>query len=245
MTENKNIIEYLGINVSATQVTNIKKYYVWDGRDFPVSSELASFLTPFDYGIREKGANFSISSFVKNGDNALIKKSIDLIRNHFGIKFYDHFEEELCAFQQFQRNIHYDPIISIKYHQNTVAGISYYVTALKDKSLVQEYMEQVISYTLNNNSELKSFIRKVVQERFADMFQLSWDFDNEGLKQNKVYLKVKNRESFIRMMEHEFPNLKNLSIQEGYRFCELAFVIKNGIIKSYNLYYKPLCMSYT
>ena len=72
------------------------------------------------------------------------------------------------------------------------------------------------------------------------MFQLSWDFDNEGLKQNKVYLKVKNRESFIRMMEHEFPNLKNLSIQEGYRFCELAFVIKNGIIKSYNLYYKPL-----
>ena len=101
-------------------------------------------------------------------------------------------------------------------------------------------MEQVISYTLNNNSELKSFIRKVVQERFADMFQLSWDFDNEGLKQNKVYLKVKNRESFIRMMEHEFPNLKNLSIQEGYRFCELAFVIKNGIIISYNLYYKPL-----
>ena len=163
-----------------------------------------------------------------------------MIRNDFGIKFYDHFEEELCAFQQFNRNIHYDPIISIKYHQNTVAGISYYVTALKDKSLVKEYMEQVISYTLNNNSELKRFIRKVVQERFADMFQLSWDFDNEGLKQNKVYLKVKNRELFIRIMEYEFPNLKNLSIQEGYRFCELAFVIKNGIIISYNLYYKPL-----
>ena len=65
MTENKNIIEYLGINVSATQVTNIKKYYVWDGRDFPVSTELASFLFPFDYGIRENGANFSISSFVE------------------------------------------------------------------------------------------------------------------------------------------------------------------------------------
>ena len=101
-------------------------------------------------------------------------------------------------------------------------------------------MEQVISYTLNDNFKLKSFIRKVVQERFADMFQISWDFDNEGLKQNKVYLKVKNRDSFIRIMEDEFPNLKNLSIQEGFRFCELAFVIKNGIIQSYNLYYKPL-----
>ena len=92
----------------------------------------------------------------------------------------------------------------------------------------------------NDNFKLKSFIRKVVQERFADMFQISWDSDNEGLKQNKAYLKIKNRDSFIRIMEDEFPKLKNLSIQEGFRFCELAFVIKNGIIQSYNLYYKPL-----
>ena len=240
MTDGNNKIEYLGFNVSTTLVTNKKKYYVWDGRDFPVSTELASFLFPFDYGIRENGANFSISSFVKNGDNALIKKSVDLIKNNYDIKFYDHFEEELCAIQQFYRNIHYDPIISLKYNQNSVVGVSYYVTALKDKTLVIEYMVQVISYTLNDNFKLKSFIRKVVQERFADMFQISWDFDNEGLKQNKVYLKVKNRDSFIRIMEDEFPNLKNLSIQEGFRFCELAFVIKNGIIQSYNLYYKPL-----
>lgn len=232
MTDRTKIIEYLGINVSTTQVTNTKKYYVWDGRNFPVTIELAAFLSPFDYGVRENGADFSISSFVKNGDNVLIEKSVDLLKKNCNIKFYDNFEEEFCAIQQFNRNIHYDPIISIKYQQNTVVGISYYVTALKDKSLVKEYMEQVISYTLSNNTELQSFIRKVVQARFADMFQISWDFDEEGLKQNKIYLKVKNRDSFIRIMEHEFPNLKELSIQEGFRFCELAFVIENGEIKS-------------
>ena len=76
--------------------------------------------------------------------------------------------------------------------------------------------------------------------RLADMFQVAWDYNAKGLKQRKVYLKVKQLEGFVKEMETVFPNLGALSNQQGYRFCELAFVVKEKNVKSFNMYFKPL-----
>lgn len=235
-----NNVEYWGINIENNIVSNIKTYYVWDERDFPIIPELSVMLKPFDYGLRNFGANYSVSSFIKKPNIVVLRKCVDLISNNYNISINSGFVQEFCALQQFSKNIHYDPIISFKYKQSEIIGTSFYITALKDKTLVLEYLEQVISYYLNEGSKVVDFIRRVVEYRFADMFQVAWDFDSTGLKQNKVYLKIKKLDSFLKEMDNDFPFLKQQSIPKGSRLCEIAFVISNKDVKSYNLYYKPL-----
>lgn len=243
-TENKidssNVIEYLGINVLDSRITNIKKYYIWDGREFPIDSHLIEFLNPFDFGLRNHGVDYSISSFVKNATSARIQKCASLIRDKYGININAESLKEFYTFQQFLKDIHYDPIISFKYKNGVIESSSLYVTALKDKTLVLDYMEQTISLLLDSSGYLVPFIRHMVTSRYADMFQIAWDFNRLGLIQRKIYLKIKKLDTFVGEMEKVFPELMSCVHQDGYRFCELAFVIRNKKVKSFNLYFKPL-----
>lgn len=239
-TSSSNAIEYLGINISGSQVTNRKLYYIWDNRDFPIDSQLKKFLTPFDFGIRGHGVDFSIGSFVSEVTYPRVQECIRLIRNKYEIDINDDVLREFYQFQQIPKEIHYDPIISFKYKDGVIVGASLYVTALKDKSLVKDYMEQTISLLLPPKSSTTHFIRHVVTSRYADMFQIAWDFNHCGLTQRKVYLKVKQHNAFISEMEKVFPELTTAVYQDGFRFCELAFVIKDKELKSFNLYFKPL-----
>lgn len=238
--DSPNVIEYLGINVSNSRISNRKIYYIWDNREFPIDSRLIEFLKPFDFGLRNHGADFSISSFVKNVTSPRIQECVCLIKDKYGITIDTDSLNEFYQFQQIPKGIHYNPIISFKYKNGVIEGVSLYVTALKDKTLVMDYMEQTISSLLDPSSILVPFVRHVVASRYADMFQIAWDFDYLGLTQHKVYLKIKQLDAFVTEMGKVFPKLMSCVLQDGFRFCELAFVIKNKEVKSFNLYFKPL-----
>lgn len=237
---NLNVIEYFGVNVSNSRISNEKVYYIWDNREFPIDSRLKEFLKPFDFGLRKHGTDFSVSAFVKNVTFPRMQECVYVIKDKYGIVINTDSLNEFYQFQQIPKDIHYDPIISFKYKSGVIEGISLYVTALKDKTLVMDYMEQTILLLLNPSSILASFIRNLVTLRYADMFQIAWDFDHMGLAQHKVYLKIKQLDAFVIEMEKVFPELTCCTLLDGFRFCELAFVIKNKEVKSFNLYFKPL-----
>lgn len=237
---NSHVIEYLGVNVLNSQIINKKVYYIWDSREFPIDSCLKEFLKPFDFGLRKYGADFSISAFVKNVTFSRMQECVNVIKDKYGIAINANSLKEFYQFQQIPKDIHYDPIISFKYQSGVIVETSLYVTALKDKTLVLDYMEQTILMLMNPSSIFVSFIRNVVTSRYADMFQIAWDFDYTGLTKHKVYLKIKQLDAFVIEMGKAFPELTNCVLQDGFRFCELAFVIKNKEVKSFNLYFKPL-----
>lgn len=235
----KTSIEYLGINLRGNNVTK-KCYYNWDGRAVPLPNSISKDLDFFDYGVREGEYEYSISAFVKADD--IYNKLMDIIGfsidNGIKINSKDHL---LSSFKNVNgmEGDHYNPIVSFKVKQNSLAGVSFYVTVLKDKSKMHEF----IDLTFNNVTMPKDkmpFINQCFNLKVCDMFQVSWDYSCLGNENNKVYLKVKKKTEFIDILHKSLPDVYRFSRIDGYRINQLAFVLSQGNFIGYNLYYKPL-----
>ena len=233
-------IEYLGFNVQNGSITNVKKYYKWDNRSFPISNRVKCYLKPFDFGIRELGATFSISSFIVESKESTICTLCQLISEEYGILIPAEFPHIMSLIQQPDYNIHYDPILSFKFNEDKVTGASFYVTALKDKSKIVEYKDIVQKLVINKADKVSLFITSVVNLKYADMFQVSWDYSASLCEHNKVYVKIKNRDGFLELLSTYFPEIMPFTYHDGFRFCELAFTYNNDKHVAYNLYFKPL-----
>ena len=235
-------IEYLGINVKNGILLEEKVYYHWNEKYNPLPRDLSEYLFPFDVGIRNNGKDWSYSCFIAKARSDDIAFLVDYLANKIGIRID---REDFCArffdVGDFLQGSHYDPIISFKYADSLLTGVSFYVTALREKDKMNEYLESVFrNLDFYEYQEEKLFIQKMVCLKYADMFQVSWDFTKEGLYQNKVYLKIKDRESFTNEFAVCYPDLLGFIHRDGFRFCEFAFVMGAGSHSKFNFYFKPL-----
>ncbi len=238
----KDNIEYLGLNVSNGQLLNKKTYYHWNSEDVSLPLYLKDFLYFFDYGKRDNGYSHSISAFIKNCNIEKITKLIDYGNNCCNIVIDKQaFLDSFLSIADLSNDTHYDPIVSFKFNGTKVTGMSFYVTALKDKSLMTIYLDTVKStLSLYKLPQICDLITSSVLSRCSDMFQVAWDFDSKIKIQNKIYLKVKDIQTFLDKIKTEFDYITDYVYIDGFRFCELAFVINNGEFKMLNLYFKPL-----
>ena len=235
-------IEYLGRNVFDGCLIAEKSYYHWTDEELILPKDLKAFLKPFDYGKRDKGFDYSISAFIKGCNVKKLDRIID-----YGIATCNlainknRFFKNFLSIADLPNDSHYDPIVSFKYNEGFVTGISFYVTALKNKTLMFSYLESVMqTLSLNVLPTISNIITDCVCSRCADMFQVSWDYGKCAQSQNKIYLKIKNADKFANIIQKDFPYLLEFMDIDGFRFCELAFVIKNKKLTMFNLYFKPL-----
>ena len=236
------LIEYIGRNVYDGKLVTEKYYYHWNNGELVLPNHIKYFLKPFDYGKRDKGFSYSISSFIKICTEEKLNALVD-----FGVKTCNlaidkkNFLESFLSVADLSSDSHYDPIVSFKYKDGVITGISFYVTALKNKSLMFSYLESVKqTFSLDTLSGTYDLIDYCVHSRFSDMFQVSWDFEKQPQEQNKIYLKIKDVPNFLNIIKKEFSYLLDFVNIEGFRFCELAFVINEAKLKMFNLYFKPL-----
>ena len=235
-------IEYFGVNVSNGELVEEKTYYHWTENFNPLVGQLSEYLFPFDVGIRNNGKDSSYSCFFPLTNSDVFFLLVDYFTYDTGILIEkDSFIPRFFEVADLTRESHYDPIVSLKYSNNSLVGVSFYVTALREKYRMNDYLDKVLhNVDFAAYQEESLFIREMVHIRYADMFQVSWDFTQCGFRQNKVYLKIKDRESFTRELLRSFPKLSGFIQREGFRFCELAFVLGTGIQSRFNLYFKPL-----
>lgn len=107
--------------------------------------------------------------------------------------------------------------------------------------MVFSYLETVKKQlNLSCIPELSQLITDCVTKRYADMFQVSWDFECRYIKQNKIYLKIKNIFELVKECNSMFPYMKEFIEIEDFRFCEIAFVVSENKLNMLNLYFKPL-----
>ena len=235
-------IEYFGVNVGNGELLEEKTYYHWTENFNPLPGRLSEYLFPFDVGIRSNGKDLSYSCFFPLSNSDIFFLLLDYFTCDTGILLEkDPFISRFFDVADLIRRSHYDPIVSLKYSNHSLVGVSFYVTALREKARMNDYLDKVlhnVDFAAFQQESL--FIREMVLIRFADMFQVSWDFTQCGFRQNKVYLKIKDRESFTRELLRSFPSLFGFIHREGFRFCELAFVLGEGIQSRFNLYFKPL-----
>lgn len=238
----REVIEYIGRNVYDGKLLTEKFYYHWNNEELVLPDQIKHFLKPFDYGKRDKGFNYSVSAFIKGCTEEKLNALVDfgLITCKLVID-KNKFINSFLSIADLSGDSHYDPIVSFKYNDGVITGMSFYVTALKNKSLMFCYLESVIhTFSLDALPEIYDLINYCVHSRFSDMFQVSWDFENQIQEQNKIYLKVKDNPNFINTIKQEIPYLLDFINIEGFRFCELAFVINDAKLKMFNLYFKPL-----
>lgn len=238
----KNKIEYIGRNVYDGKLLTEKCYYHWTSEDLVLPNNIKGFLKPFDYCKRNKGFNYSVSAFIKecNAEKIIALLNFGIITCNLAIDKH-RFMDSFLSVADLSSDSHYDPIVSFKYNDGLITGMSFYVTALKNKSLMFSYLESVKQYLLwDTLSGISDLITYCVRSRFSDMFQVSWDFEKHAQEQNKIYLKIKDAPNFINTIKQEFPYLVNYINVEGFRFCEMAFVINDAKLKMFNLYFKPL-----
>lgn len=239
---NRNNIEYIGLNIFNGKVLNKKIYFHYDKMPDLIPEDIGALLKPFDYGKREKGYSFSISAFIPDCSIQKINLLIDFAVEKCGIRIdREWLVDSFNSIAMLDSNYHYDPVVSFKFDGTKISGISFYVTALKDKSLMLYYLNVALNkLKLNSVPGLSTLMLDCVTRRFADMYLVSWDFDLNCLVQNKIYLKVKDRNSFINECKKAFPYLDKFTEIESYRFTELAFAFSDNNLKMLNLYFKPL-----
>ena len=235
-------IEYLGLNVLDGKLFNKKTYYFYDKFPISIPNYIQNILKPFDFGKRESGFSYSFSSFIPFCDTVKLKILLNFIVDICEISIdKELFLSDFCKIAMLEKNIHYDPIVSFKIKDEKICGVSFYVTALKDKSLVPMYYEQVKDLLqLDYIPKISKFCKMSIENHFADMFQIAWDFDKSTFIQNKLYLKVKDKTNFIISCKEYFPYIENYTNIDCFRFCELAFAISNNQLHMLNLYFKPL-----
>ena len=235
-------IEYLGINVGDDILLEEKTYYHWYDKSNPLPERLPIMLSPFDFGVRNDGRDWSYSCFIPEASTDDITSLVDYFAEETVIQIEkDTFLPRFFEVSSLLQRIHYDPILSLKYSNRILTGVSFYVTALRKKEKMNEYLETVFgNVDFSKYTKERLFIQEMVTLHYADIFQVSWDFSKDGLRQNKVYLKIKNRDSFIQELLSFDSGLLSFVHREGFRFCELAFVIGPGINSRFNLYFKPL-----
>lgn len=237
-----NNIEYLGLNVFEGKLYNKKTYIFWNKTIDTMPVYIQKMLKPFDYGQRKNGFHHSISAFISDCSIEKLNCLIDFVIKEYDIKIDKKiFLQDFIAIADLDKNTHYDPIISFKYNNGKICGVSFYITALKDKSLVFSYLETVKKQlNLSCIPELSQLITDCVTKRYADMFQVSWDFECRYIKQNKIYLKIKNIFELVKECNSMFPYMKEFIEIEDFRFCEIAFVVSENKLNMLNLYFKPL-----
>lgn len=235
-------IEYLGLNVFGGKIFNKKIYYFYDKFPIYIPNDIQALLKPFDLGKRERGFSYSFSSFIPFCDKLKLKILLDFIVDICDISIdKELFLSDFCKIAMLEKNIHYDPIVSFKIKDGKICGVSFYVTALKDKSLVSRYYEQVKELLqLDYIPKISRLCETSIERHFADMFLISWDFDKSAFIQNKVYIKVRDKINFIMSYKEYFPYIENYTNIDCFRFCELAFAISNNRLNMLNLYFKPL-----
>ena len=236
----RELIEYLGRNVYDGKLITEKFYYHWNNEEFDLPEQIKHFLKPFDYGKRDNGFNYSVSAFIKGCTEEKLHTLVDFALNECNLSIdKKRFLKSFLSIADLHSDSHYDPIVSFKYNDGLISGMSFYVTALKDKSLIIDYLESVIqAFSLDRITEIQDLINYCVQSRYSDMFQVSWDFAKQPQEQNKIYLKVKDLPNFLNTIKKDYPYLLDYIHIEGFRFCELAFVINEAKLNMFNLYFK-------
>lgn len=238
----QDLIEYLGRNVYDGRLLTEKYYYHWNNKELVLPNNIKYFLKPFDFGKRDNAYDYSISAFIKECNSEKINILLDFGINTCNLAIdRNRFLDSFLYIADLSNDNHYDPIVSFKYNDGIITGMSFYVTALKNKSLVFTYLESVKQkLSLDSLKSVSDMITFLVYSRFSDMFQVSWDFGIQPQKQNKIYLKVKDIPNFLRSIKQEYNYLLDYINVEGFRFCELAFVINDSKLKMFNLYFKPI-----
>lgn len=238
---NLNQIEYIGLNIFEGKILNKKTYFYSNELPDIIPPNIRNLLKPFDYAEREKGFDYSVSSFIPN---CTISK-IDIILNFIsgcGVKIEkDYFIHSFCYIADFEKLIHYDPIVSFKFKDNKITGISFYVTALRNKSLGMQYFN-IVRDKLNLEcfSTISQLISKCIDGNIVDMFLVSWDFDENYLRQNKIYLKIRDVDAFIDKIKYIFPYIVEFSYMKEFKLRDFAFVFASNELKMLNLYFKPI-----
>ncbi len=235
-----NNIEYLGLSVDNGRIINKKTYYHWDDRTLFLPATLCSMLKPFDYGIREEGPDYSVSCFISSSTHEVLSQIISYLKSE-NLYIVDDFLSRFISLQEPCSTSHYDPIVSFKFQNKELKSASFYVSPLQDKSLMTDYLYKVLNDILEHGeSKIKQFVENTVLSRYADMFMVSWDFFPNIENQNKIYLKIKNKTLFLQKLSSDYPTLMPYVEVDQFRFCELAFVLKDGFLTKHNLYYKPI-----
>ena len=235
-------IEYLGYNYWGGKLLNEKLYYYWEGGTVPQLEGIANLIQPFDYSIRKSGYSKSISAFISSPHKENIDKVVNYATKKLEIPINKRlFFSSFLNVADFESGSHYSPIVSFKYGKTKIEAISFYVSALREKEKMFDYLERAIyNVDLNSSLETKSFITNTIQTKSSDLFLVSWDYSLEGDWQNKLYVKIKHFDDFKKELYLYQPSLIDYIYVNGYRINALAFAIKDGRLSMFNLYYKPL-----
>ena len=233
-------IEYYGLNICNGHILHDKIYYHWDGTFNSVPREIEYLLKPFDFCIRKAEYDSSISCFIPN----MTKDKFNTLASYFndnGIPLTNDFLETFWEMYSQTNDSHYDPIVSIKYRKEKIMGIAFYISALKDKTLMDEYLEQALGIIKEEDTPIiEQFIKRTVLSNAADIYLLSWDVSSNRPMQNKIYLKVKIKNAFFQLLSEFFPEVIRFCNVNQYRLSEIALNISNKRYNCFNLYFKPL-----
>ena len=183
-----------------------------------------------------------MSAFISNCTIRKIELILNFIVAKCGIKMdKNEFINSFCCIAKLEEEIHYDPIVSFKFKDNKITGVSFYVAALKNKSLGMQYFD-IVNDKLNieHFQTIYHFILNCIDRNIVEFFLVSWDFDANYLIQNKIYLKIKNLDAFINEVEVIFPYIVEFVYMRDFRLRDFAFVFTSNELKMLNLYFKPI-----
>lgn len=239
-------IEYYALNLWEGVILEHKHYYYWNEKCnmplFPVN--IKCLLNPFDYCRRNGVYKRSMSFFLKREEKRDLISIVDYMSECHKIRIdKDKFIHDFIVVQDFKSGCHYEPIISVKYNDidTEIDGVSFYVSALRNKSNMCEYFSVVRSlYENSKNKDLFRLLEYNIKFHYADLFLISWDYSKCKIAQNKIYIKIKNLQMVCSCLDTYGLAISDYIWKEGFRFSVLAFVLKDGLLSQMNLYFKPV-----
>ena len=168
-------VTYYGLSINDAQVNNEKIYFKWDGRNTMLPRYICKMLNFIDYGLRDHGFQYSISAFIIDANRDKLSIIFDYFTDmhHFNLH-NEHLLDYIEDLQDSYIGTHYDPILSIKFGNNTISGISFYSGPLNDKSMGILYYRKACQYmTFFNCLPLKSCIDQMLEKHIIDTFLVS------------------------------------------------------------------------